>query len=71
MADFILINGDIRTMDPLRPRVTALASSRGRVTVLGDDSQIRALAGPSTRVCDGKSRPRLDQGPRLVHRHLQ
>lgn len=70
MADFILINGDIRTMDPLRPRVTALASSRGRVTVLGDDSQIRALAGPSTRVVDAGGRLVLP-GFQDTHIHLQ
>lgn len=46
----LLLNGDIHTMDATTPHVTALAIDRssGRILAAGDDSDIRALAGPLT-----------------------
>ena len=68
--ELIVINGDIRTMDALSPRVEALAVTGGRVTALGSTAEVRALAGKETRI--------LDAGRRLVlpgfqdtHIHLQ
>lgn len=67
-AELVIENADIVTMDPLRPRVRALAVSGGRVVALGDDAV--DLAGPQTR--------RIDAGGRMVlpglqdaHIHLQ
>lgn len=57
-ADLILLNADIRTMDPALPRATALAVRDGRVLALGDGDAVTALAGPDTR--------RIDAGGRLV-----
>jgi predicted amidohydrolase YtcJ len=57
-ADLVLLNADIRTMDPALPRATALAVKGGRILALGDDAAIRALAGAGTR--------RIDAGGRLV-----
>ncbi|WP_413873455.1 amidohydrolase [Albidovulum sp.] len=50
--ELILVNADIRTMDPHFPRVRALAVRGGRVAALGSDAAIRALAGAGTKVID-------------------
>ena len=46
----LLLNGDIHTMDATTPHVTALAIDRssGRILAVGDDAEIRTLAGPLT-----------------------
>lgn len=69
-ADLILINADILTMDPLRPRVPALAAAGGRVLALGDGQEMRALAGPGARVVDCGGRMVLP-GLQDTHIHLQ
>ncbi|MCX7889818.1 MAG: amidohydrolase family protein, partial [Rhodobacteraceae bacterium] len=56
--DLVLTGGAIRTMDPARPRATALAARAGRILALGTDAAMLALAGPGTR--------RIDAGGRLV-----
>jgi predicted amidohydrolase YtcJ len=50
--DVVLVNGDVWTMDPQHPKVAALAWRGDQVVAVGDTAQIRALAGPSTRVID-------------------
>lgn len=55
-ADVIVFNADIRTMDAHQPRVRALAITAGRVSALGADAEIAALAGPATRVIDAGGR---------------
>jgi predicted amidohydrolase YtcJ len=44
----LLLNGEIHTMDAANPQVTALAIDRssGRILAVGDDAEIRTLAGP-------------------------
>ena len=56
--DLILLNADIRTMDPLLLRARALAVRKGRITALGDADEIRGLANGRTR--------KVDAGGRLV-----
>ena len=56
LTDLIVINARIVTMDPMRPTAQALAVVRGRVAALGTDADIRALAGPATRVIDAGGR---------------
>ncbi|MGE0009023.1 MAG: amidohydrolase [Parvibaculaceae bacterium] len=68
--DLILINGAIRTMDPLRPEAAALAARGGRIMALGSTSEIRALAGKATRVVDAGGRLVLP-GFQDTHIHLQ
>lgn len=68
--DLIVINGEIRTMDPLKPRVEALASHQGRVTALGSTADIRALAGSGVRVIDAGGRLVLP-GFQDTHIHMQ
>jgi predicted amidohydrolase YtcJ len=50
----LLVNGNIHTMEPDAPAATALAVDRGsgRLLTVGDDAQIRALAGPLTETLD-------------------
>jgi predicted amidohydrolase YtcJ len=68
--DLILINADIRTMDPLKPRVEALASHKSRVVALGSTAEIKALAGKGTRVVDAGGRLALP-GFQDTHIHMQ
>ena len=70
IPDLIVINADIVTMDPLTPRAKALAAVAGKVTALGSTADIRALAGPSTRVIDAGGRLVLP-GFQDTHIHLQ
>ena len=69
-ADLILTNADIRSMDPMVPRVEAMAMAGGRILALGSAAEMRALAGEGAE--------HLDAGGRLVlpgfhdtHIHLQ
>src|SRR6185436_7335047 len=52
VADTVLVGGDIWTMDPQKPRAQAVAWRGETILAVGDDAQVRALAGPSTRVID-------------------
>lgn len=52
VADTILVNGNIATMDSSRSRVKALAIKEGRILLTGSDSDVRALSGESTRIID-------------------
>jgi predicted amidohydrolase YtcJ len=67
----LLLNGDIHTMDPDHPRATALAVDRGsgRILAVGDDSDIRALAGPLSDTLDLRGRTALP-GFIDAHTHL-
>lgn len=68
--DLIVINGDVVTMDPLQPRVTAIAVTAGRVSALGGDADIQALANAGTRVIDAGGHMVLP-GFQDTHIHLQ
>ncbi len=68
--ELIVTNADICTMDPLAPRVAALAVTNGRVSALGTAAEIAALAGPSTRIIDAGGRLVLP-GFQDTHIHLQ
>jgi predicted amidohydrolase YtcJ len=68
--DLIVINANIRTMDPLKPQAEALASRGGRVAALGTTPEIKALAGKATRVIDAGGRLVLP-GFQDTHIHLQ
>jgi hypothetical protein len=48
----MLVGGDIWTLDPQHPRVAAVAWRGDRIIAVGDAAQVRAHAGPSTRVID-------------------
>ncbi|WP_363799872.1 amidohydrolase [Lysobacter firmicutimachus] len=69
MADLIVLNARVTTLDPQRPSATALAVADGRVLAVGDDAQIAALAGPGTQRIDAGGR-RLIPGLNDSHIHL-
>ncbi len=68
--DLILLNADIRTMDPLLPSAKALAVKDGRVLALGHEDEIRSLANGRTREVDAGGRLVLP-GFQDTHIHLQ
>ena len=68
--ELIITNADICTMDPLTPRVVALAVTNGRVSALGSVAEISVLAGKSTRIIDAGGRMILP-GFQDTHIHLQ
>lgn len=56
VADLIVVNADVRTVDPQQPAATAFAVRDGKFAAVGDDATIEALAGPSTRRIDASGR---------------
>jgi predicted amidohydrolase YtcJ len=50
--DLILVNASIHTMDQARPTAEAVAILGHRIAALGTSAEVRALAGPKTRVID-------------------
>ena len=52
MADTILFNGKITTMDPDRPEATAVALTDGLIEEVGSDTDILRLKSADTRVID-------------------
>ena len=52
VAELVLRNGTIHTLDPAHPRVTALASVDGHIAYVGDDEGALQFVGPTTRIVD-------------------
>jgi predicted amidohydrolase YtcJ len=50
--DLVILNAAIRTMDASKPTAEALAVAGDRIAAVGSTADIRALAGPRTRVID-------------------
>jgi predicted amidohydrolase YtcJ len=69
MADTIVIDADIRTMDAARPAAQAMALSQGRIVALGTTAAMRALATAETRIIDAGGRLVLP-GFQDAHIHL-
>src|SRR5213078_1754546 len=65
-ADVVLVGGDLWTMDPQHPRAQAIAWRGDQIVAVGDDAQVRGLAGPKTRVIDLHGRAAT---PGLVDAH--
>lgn len=51
-ADLVLRNAVIETLDPLQPRVAALAIQNGRIEAMGSNESISHLIGANTKVLD-------------------
>ena len=51
-ADTVLLNANVITVDPYRPRAEAVAIRDGKFAAVGSTAQIRSLAGPQTQVLD-------------------
>ena len=69
MIDLIVHNARITTLDATQPEVNALAVRAGRISAIGDNASIMALAGTETRVIDAKGR-RIIPGLHDSHTHL-
>jgi predicted amidohydrolase YtcJ len=55
-ADLVLRNGDVWTVDSLRPRGQAIAIRGDRILAVGSNAEIDRLVGPATKVIDLKGR---------------
>ncbi|MEM7330388.1 MAG: amidohydrolase [Pseudomonadota bacterium] len=68
-ADLILVEADIRTVDPLRPGARALAVKDGRFIAVGSDAEIKQLASSETEIINANDATVL---PGLIdgHSHL-
>ena len=69
MADSVLYNGRITTLDPERPEASAIAIKDGLVLASGDDAEIMRLADAGTARIDLKGR-RVIPGLNDSHTHL-
>ncbi len=56
MADLIIINANVHTMDARRPVAEAIAVYGNRIAAIGSTEKIRKLAGTRTRVIDAGGR---------------
>lgn len=63
----VLLNGKLFTGEPAASSDRALAVEDGRITAVGSDADIRALAGPTTRIVDAGGRLVV---PGLVEAHV-
>jgi hypothetical protein len=52
VADLILVNGSIRTLDPTRPRADAVAIADGRLICVGSGTEALAFRGGETELID-------------------
>jgi predicted amidohydrolase YtcJ len=65
--DLILYNANLYTVDPALPHAQAVAIRKHRVYAVGENEEIRGLAGPATRVIDAEGRLVL---PGLCDAHI-
>jgi predicted amidohydrolase YtcJ len=67
IADTVLVNGKILTVDSRFSTQEAIAIRDGRITAVGKTADVRRLAGPSTRIIDLKGKTVI---PGLIDSHL-
>ena len=67
MADLLIVNGVVKTMDAAKPRVEALAISDGKIVKLGRSRDILSLKGKKTKVFDAQGNTVL---PCFIEGHL-
>lgn len=68
-ADLLIRNAKVYTADPGRPEARSVAIGGGRVVAVGDDHDLAALVGPSTRIVDALGR-RVIPGLNDSHLHV-
>ncbi len=69
VADIVLVNGNIVTIDAKRTTAKALALKDGIILFVGDDQSVRNMAGASTQVIDLNGRT-VTPGLIDAHCHL-
>jgi predicted amidohydrolase YtcJ len=67
--DLLLVNANVRTMDPARPRATAVAVAGGRIAGVGDDAAAMAQGTDPGSVIDLKGAT-LIPGFHDAHNHM-
>jgi predicted amidohydrolase YtcJ len=67
VAETILVNGKVLTVDPQFSTHSALAVRDGKIVALGGEAEIRTLAGPATRTIDLQGRTVI---PGLIDSHM-
>lgn len=67
LAEMIITNAKVLTMDEGSPRAEAVALAGGRILAVGARAEVEALAGPGCRVVDAGGRTLL---PGFVESHL-
>ncbi len=65
--ELIVTNARVLTMDTARPRAEAVALGGGVIMAVGGRAEVEGMAGPDTRVIDGRGRTVL---PGFVESHL-
>jgi len=56
VADTIIVNAVVHTMDPAQPAAEAVAIYGNRIVAVGSTKDIRNVAGPNTRIINAKGR---------------
>lgn len=51
-ADLVVVNADVRTVDPSKPKVQAFAVENGKFTATGTNDEIKVLADGDTKIID-------------------
>lgn len=69
LADVIVINGDIRTVDPKKPRAQSFAIRDGKFIAVGSEFYVKQLQGKNTTIIDAKGRT-IVPGFTDAHTHL-
>lgn len=67
VADLLIVNAKITTLDAERPEAEAIAVAGNKILSVGSNSEITALRGPNTRIVDAKGRRLI---PGLFDSHL-
>jgi predicted amidohydrolase YtcJ len=67
-ADLAILGASIRTLDPARPRATAVAVRRGEIVAVGSDAEVRERCDAGTRILDAPDT--LEIVPGLVDAHI-
>lgn len=67
LADLLLYNAKVFTMDPARPQASVVAVRGGRIAAVGEAGDLEALRGPDTRLLDAEGRTVT---PALLDPHL-
>src|SRR5688572_30195146 len=52
MADLVIINANVRTMDDKTPRAQSIAVWQNKIIAVGTDTETKPLIGKNTRVID-------------------
>ncbi len=56
IADLVIKQGDIRTMDTDKPTAKAIAIAGNQIVHVGDDASVQKWIGPATKVIDAQGR---------------